>query len=124
MSSNTRLNLEDLKVLEQLSIYPSARFGYIGGLGYALYIYFDKEHAAAALDYKGSVPRVVPKVIVQKLIVMEILKKCIAHRSSVFSHTCILNLNGLVRFRQTKEIVVQIAIGTWFKNLDSDWRDM
>ena len=128
----TPLTSEELKVLEQLSLYPGARFCYQRpgtqqAGNYILNICFEESHSSAALDYgkDGGEPEIVPKKIVEKLIRLGMLKRsnkgC---QRSVFGHKCMPNPIGLKNFEQTKEIAVQIALGTWYKEADSDWKDL
>ncbi len=122
-----KLNSEDLKILAQLSACPGAVFGYKATStqqagNYILYVIFPSENALAAIDYEGSIPRIVPKNVVEKLARLKILKRIDApfacHGKSVLDHVYTLNVEKLVTFEQTKEIGVQIALGVWFKHTD------
>ncbi len=127
----SRLTSKDLEVLQQLSACPGAVFGYKSpgtqqAGNYILYVISLSPSSLAAIDYEGSIPRVVPKNIVKKLAKLQILRRIAPFlnktEASVLDHAYVPDALKLASFEHTKEIGFQIALGTWYKETDEELR--
>jgi len=121
-----KLSSEELKILLLLTTCPSARFCKVSGSG-SIYLYLCKGRTAMTLPDEYRVYHLeVPKAVVTTLDDLWLIVKE-SSVGSCFASIWGLNLLRLSRFEETKELAIQLALGTGYQNSDEDfdhWGDL